>query len=382
MSGKRKKRNSSKDQSTPNKKKTNRKTTMAKEVNKEEVKLPGENASMRDWGTFLYGEITKMNQSIQGKLDTSTREMKESNQMINKCTATIAKLIQENKLLKEHQQELNEKILRLGYHGRRNNLVFDGFDEVLNETNQDCYNKVRSTVANLFDDDEGLDSDTPTGQTAFEKASKIVVNRIHRLGKPIRGRNRQIIVNFQWYQDREFILQNRKNLPKGVYVNEDFPPEIVQRRNILRPILKQALSMPKFKGKVSLRYDKLIIMGQSYTMANIEDIPADLSAETSCQKSSNTHVGFFGIHSPFSNFHPCKIKVDNITYSCAEQYIQSDKVTFCNDDRSKFKIMSTKDPREMKFLSSRLVQFNQQKWEQERMKLSTYNIIWNKFSQN
>ena len=86
-------------------------------------------------------------------------------------------------------------------------------------------------MANIFEKPNpngGNESGDP-----YELAGRIVVNRIHQNGKFQTGQKRAIIVNFQNYTDRQFVMRNHKLLPEGIYINKDFPMEIQARCNIL-----------------------------------------------------------------------------------------------------------------------------------------------------
>ena len=344
------------------------------------VTLPSDNASIGVWGKFLYEQMNHNYTQLKNTLDANIIETKEATAVIGKISASVSKLIQENRLLKEQNTNLNEKLLKLEYHQRRNNLLFDGFEEVYGETDTDCYSKVRLAIADLYEDDPEIDGEPVP--TAYEKAGKITVNRIHRDGPYTRGRKRPIIVNFQWFGDVRFILENKKKLPTDIYVNEDFPIEIRQRRRVLRPILKKALSLSRYKGKVKLKFDKLIVNGIPYSMGNLRDLPKDLCPSDNCQEENDDYIGFLGLHSPFSNFYQCSFKLNNVSYSNVEQVIQADKATSCNDDRAKFKIMSTKNPFEMKRIGRNLQGFNEQKWEKDQSAKVVYNAVMAKFSQD
>ena len=143
----------------------------------------------------------------------------------------IVQLEMENKKLKENQVFTNEKILRLEYQQRINNLLFDCIDEIKGETDMDCYNKVRRAIGINFEKQNqngGNESGDP-----YELAGRIVVNRINRNGKFQIRQKRAIIVNFQNYTDRQFVMRNHKFLSEGIYINEDLPMEIQGRCNIL-----------------------------------------------------------------------------------------------------------------------------------------------------
>ena len=171
-------------------------------------------------------------------------------------------------------------------------------------------------------------------------------------------------------------------MPEGIYMNEDFPYEIKQRRMALLPILKEALKIPKYRGKIKLKYDKLVVYGKEYTMGTIDQLPADIQPSASCENENSEVIAFFGMHSEYSNFHRANFKINGENYNCAEQYIQSEKAKHCDDDVSRHRIMNMKDPREMKRQGTRLRNFIPQKWEKERARDVAYQAVKNKFAQN
>ena len=375
------------------KRKRHRTNKMAgKQDSKVTLQQPGDDACMSEWAKFLLQEMKQSETNTGRKIDAlnqNVEQYKKDNEeqawAITKVNACMAKLIQENSYLKDKSTDLEEHLLKLEYHSRRNNLQFDGFEEEkdYDESDKDCYNKVRRAIANLYDDD--IDEKGEVTESAYEKAGKVVVNRIHRYGaKPIAGRTRPIIVNFQYYGDREHIMNNRKNLPEGIYVNEDFPFEIQQRCQLLRPILREALKMPKYRNRAKLKYDKLVIDRKEYTMANLDELPTDIHPSASCERSGDNSnvIAFFGMHSAFSNFHKSPFKYGGESFSCVEQFLQAEKVKFCNDDVARYKIMNTKDPREMKRQGRNLRNFVPQQWERDKAKAVLYIGLSQKFTQN
>ena len=52
------------------------------------------------------------------------------------------------------------------------------------------------------------------------------------------GRSRQISVTFHKKDDKQALLANKRQLPSGIYVNEEFPLNIKKNQDTLRPILK------------------------------------------------------------------------------------------------------------------------------------------------
>ena len=62
-----------------------------------------------------------------------------------------------------------------------------------------------------------------------------------------------------------------------MWIKEDFPPEIEQRRQIITPYLRAAYqgnpANPHGKISAYLKYDKLILNNQTYTQDNLDFMP-------------------------------------------------------------------------------------------------------------
>ena len=351
---------------------------------------PKDDASIGEWGNYLFKLITNNNAQMNLKMDSMNDRLVEDNALkikaveaVTTMKKSVESLITQYDLLKMENRELKEKLLKLEYHQRRNNLEFDGFPEVRAETDKDCYQKIMNELEQLFDDDDPDPEDTEKKyRTAKDKANSIVINRIHRNGPYKQGRTRPILINLQWYGDKELILRERKKLSPGVYeVNEDFPPEIKERRRLLRPILKIGLKNSSYKGKISLRYDRLVIDGKMFTIANLNELPADLDPSSSCHQSGDNALAYFGLHSPFSNFHQSAMIINGKRYSSVEQYFQSEKAACFDDDVTRSKIMSTENPMEIKRLGYQVKNYINQQWEQ-KMEEVMFTGVLNKFCHN
>ena len=107
-------------------------------------------------------------------------------------------------------------MLDLEYRSKCNNLLFDGIAEKRDGNDTDCKNAILVAIDSI----PNLQPD------------QIKIARCYWLG-PFHGRDHSLIVNFESYQDHSMILNNRKHLPKGVYVNEDFPNAWQERRRVL-----------------------------------------------------------------------------------------------------------------------------------------------------
>ena len=88
-----------------------------------------------------------------------------------------------------------------------------------------------------------------------------------------------------------------------------------------------------------------------------------------CPLNDGSRVGenifcFMTEKSPLSNFNmKYPIQINGTTYSCNEQYIQSQKSDLFGDNRAKARIMASNDPREMKDIGRRIRGYVDSEWK-------------------
>ena len=110
---------------------------------------------------------------------------------------------------------------------------------------------------------------------ARREARKIDISCCSRVGCYQLGRPRPISVTFKRKDDKQRLLENKRNLPSGVYVNEEYPMHVKKNRDILWPILRLAKNDLHYKEKSKLHGDKLVINGVSYTVKDLHRLPPE-----------------------------------------------------------------------------------------------------------
>ena len=112
--------------------------------------------------------------------------------------------------------EIENKLVDLEYRSRSNNLRINGIKEGKNETWKECEERVNCFL------EEKLDIDT----------NEIWIERAHRVGEKKTGQERQVVVQFNRYNNKLDFLRNCKKL-KGTNfsVFEDFSKETASIRN-------------------------------------------------------------------------------------------------------------------------------------------------------
>lgn len=306
-------------------------------------------------------------QSITGIMDKST----ELSSKLSSYSKKVIAIERDNTALKIENTDLKERLLLLEFHQRRNNLIFEGIEEEIEdkfESGFDCYQKIMACLSCIPD----LDTQC------------IRIDRCHRLGPRVQYRNRGIIAKINWYGDLVEILRGRSHLPRGVTVHEDLPEEWNERRRLLRPILARAKEIPKFKDSSFLSRDKLIINGVQYTVSpvnNLCELPLEIKPSDTCEKKNETTIAFFGPHSVFSNFHPAAFTDNHVRYSCSEQMIQAEKAALFGDKTTLQRIMKEKDPYKIKGLGTRVKGFKREVWVDECRSIAV-RAVKAKFHQN
>ena len=192
--------------------------------------------------------LEETNKQLEASLEfayTSIKELREKKAVQDEAINELKKGVKS--LTKQAAYE-KERAIKLESHSRRNNLNFFNIPEKKDESFENSETILRNFMVAELKISKDVDD------ISFE--------RVHRIGKssPTESKPRPLIAKFTYHKDKEFVLSQAKNLRDTKFtVARDFPREIVDRRKLLLPTLKDA----KKKGHTAtLVYDKLYINGQ------------------------------------------------------------------------------------------------------------------------
>ena len=343
-----------------------------------DTKQAPKSGNISEWGNFLMQQMVVLNHNIIAVANCASFASDQAHAALQKAETvekevkslaeSVSKVEEDNKKIKVHNSRLKERTIRLECHQRKENLKFDGIKEEKDETEEKCRTKILESIVNIPD----LDNES------------VILSRCYRVGRYQKERTRSIVCHVHYYEHKVKILKNKDHLADGIFVSEDYPDEIEERRKTLRPILSMALDIEHYKGKCFLNMDRLIINNRVYTCApiyNLDELPEDLNPRSLCEKSDeDTHV-YFGINSPFSNFHPSPFMVDGVQYVCNEQYIQSKKAELFGDDYAHAQIMESTSPYAMKKRGSRIHNFSKKTWQKKAKDIAKKGAL-HKFASN
>ena len=299
-------------------------------------------------------DITQIEQSVK----EAKKEIKQLLiEKIDNNTLNIQTIMNENKMLKRENEKLKDRMNKLEKLQLENNVLISGQPEEAWEPYERTKGIVLDTIL------------TSLNSLHTEEATRIVKNieitNCKCIGRYKIGRSRPISVTFHKKDDKQRLLENKRNLPMGVYVNEEFPLEIKRNRDTLRPILKLAKSLPEYRDKSKLVDDKLIINGSVYTVHNLHQLPNDLAPYKATQKVNETVIGFSGELSPWSNLHKSPFELNGIKFTTAEQWIQYTKSNLFGDTLTSDQILNSETAMEAKRLSYNIQGYDPKIWHEK-----------------
>ena len=324
-----------------------------------------------------------VNDSIKGAVDMLNRAASR----LDDCSVSIQKHDNEIKGLREKNDQLMQKVTVLE---TKQGLLKSKLNAIERKTLECClvfkgipdsdWEKEPVTKQKLYQELSRM-VDGETEKDCITGATSMIIKQCKRLGRYQETKARAISVEFQLKQDVNYILENKKSLNNGIFIDREYSDEVEQSRKALRLVLKAAREHKDFKKKCKLEGDRLVIHGKKFTLDNLHNLPKELDVFKITSKSNNNTIGFFGELNPLSNFHPCKFEINGIQFHSSEQFIQNTKSMFFNDMETLAKILASKTALECKNLSCNIKGMEEQKWDDHAKSLCQKGIA-EKFCQN
>ena len=272
---------------------------MLEEIKKMEERLSEKITSNKDKEISELEE--RLNNNIRNTIDASIKDALQvmqtslctavqSNSTIKTHTAEIQGLKEENLRLNQKVQQLTveqdrmkRQITKIETKGLDQCLIIRGLPEEPKENEQIIFSKLHNALSIVMH-----------GETEEEKllaAKQLAFQRCRRLGKYSRNRHRPVSVELVHKQDADFILENRFDLPRGIYVDREYPTEIERKRKTLLPVLRAAKKLSNYKKQSRLEDDKLVLKGRSYNVHTLNQLPEELNIFKVTSRENENTVG-------------------------------------------------------------------------------------------
>ena len=264
--------------------------------------------------SVIANDAKSLAQEAQSLATKATDSATEACTRVTSVTGDISSIKADLAKCMANQSDLYENQLRMEAYSRRNNLKLEGIkespDEILDE-------KVRTLLSK-----KNVSPDVP-------------LLACHRFGARGKGSgSRPTIIKFLKYSDRNDVWKNRRALKdENIWVKEDYPAKIEDRRKVLHPFLRAAYqgdpANPHAKVSAYMQLDKLILNNQTFTHDTIHKLPEYVknpSQSTQSSRQNDDIMIFFTKESPLSNFHDSRFELDDRTFANAEQYLTFKKM--------------------------------------------------------
>ena len=272
----------------------------------------------------------------------------------------------ENEALKTKLSDMEDMLLE-------NSVVLSGIEEEKWEKPESRRELVNKELALL------LPGDTP--EIKLDKAREIRIEKMERIGRfnPIKGR--PIAIKFASKRDADWIIEAKKNLQKGIFVDRRYCDASEYERKRLRPILTAARRLDEYHGKCRMEGKELYIKGKYYSLKNLDELPQNISTHAASSRQDANYYGYFSELNPLSNFHPAMFEHDGKQYHSSEQFIQAQKAIYSNNNEMHSKIMGAKPAIRCKILGKEITGCDITKWNSDAESIC-YPGILSKFQQN
>ena len=314
--------------------------------------------------TLIDQKLSPLKKDIQELKNDRKLECSELN--VETLTRKIKQNDAKHKKLENRLNQIEDQLLE-------KNIIFQGFPETEFEDNDDAKRKVIKAMSLTM---PGADEEEKKSN-----ASKTSIECVERLGKYNPLRARPVKVSFSNKSDADYVLKQRKKLPKGVFVDKEYSKATERERRLLRPIIKAARRLENYKGLCRLDGSQLVIDGKCYNRENLHTLPDDLDSTKLCSKTNEEVLAFFGELHPFSNFHQSSFSLEGNIFHSSEQYIQWKKACFFGDIAAQENLLNSEDALECKNIVRDIRDFNRANWNSSAEE-QCFEGIKQKFIQN
>jgi ribA/ribD-fused uncharacterized protein len=324
--------------------------------------------------------VTNLETSIQ-TLNTNTESDTNTTRKIDNLDSDVKVLKSKYDSLSMNIEQLQDKLIQIECQSRRDNLIIDGIPETpqgSKESPNECLEKVYDILENKM---------------KLENARQMKIVRCHRLGAPpkstdanVNRKPRSMIFKLHWFGDRQLIWK-AKTVLKGteLFLREDFPREIQERRKVLLPIMHMAIN----KGyKAYILVDKLhldVADGKHLIVdhKSLGNLPRDIDPEYATTRSNVNTLVFFNKLCPLSNFYDSPFTLDGRNFDTVERYYQLARANAANNETLAYRIENASTPAECKSHGDK-VRFTKEglsKWNRDQLRIMKAAVTA-KFTQN
>ena len=234
---------------------------------------------LKDCMDAKFNNVEGSFQHLEDRLMDQQTEMKSTLvDSVSNNTQNIQWLLEQNQMLVKENSELRARVVRLEMLALENNVIITGIQENPWEKYETMKQCVQDTIASAMCGSSDVMAE------ALSAARSVEIVSCSRMGKYQLNRAGPISVKFQRKEDKINLMQGKKNLQGGVFMNNEYPIEVKHNRDLLLPILRLAKDQTNYRDNARLDADRLVINVMVYTVNDLACLPEDLSLYKAAQK--------------------------------------------------------------------------------------------------
>lgn len=272
---------------------------------------------------FAHRSIDQLRSQVSQCIDSQAKQ--------NKAMCNLENAYQE---LYSYTADLEEHILTVDANTRKRNIIVSGIAESPNETSSSLVAHLHGLFVQYVDTLLLEDFDSA-----------------YRLGS-VKGKkhNRPLVVKFISEAKRNKVSRIRFNLEddentKNVYLNEDLPKTLNDRKSLMRLVVKAAKEK-QLPAKLS--GGKVMVNNVTYDHRNLNCLPKGLKPDELMIKEIEGKLYFSSDKAWLSNFFPTSIQLQGVTFHSSEQVFQYVKACRNNAPELAALILKSKNALEAK----------------------------------
>ena len=207
------------------------------------------------------------------------------------------------------------------------------------------------------------------------------IKKIHFVG-PATLQSRPVLIRLHHYKNKLAIMGKKSSLRKrGVFVSEDYPKEILDRRKVIVPTFFKSLKVcPNQNPK--LLVDTLLLGGKKYTVDNVSALPyPELQPKNVFTPVANGITAFFSKESPLSNHFEVSVCFEGKQFLSSEQCYMYQKAVYFSDNETAQQILQCKSPVQAKLFGKHIHNYDAKKWKAVQDECM-FQAMYAKLSQN
>ena len=352
----------------PSKKKTNTMSNPNQNKNNKEINKIVLNPEFQELKRQLFAGFEELIEPLKKDIQDLKSERASSSEILNVETVNrkFERSDEKHKKLEERLSLIEDQLLE-------KNLIFQGIFESEYEDKDDIKVQIIKAIAKTM---PGADEEEKK-----KNAGKTSIEYVERIGRYNPLQVRAVKVKFSDKADVDSLLKSKRSLPKGVYLNREYSKATEKEQRYLRPLLKAARRLDKYKKKSRMEGPHLVLDGKHFYRGNLHILPAELDPFDVTSKTDRNTIAFFGELNTLSNFHEAKFICDGEEFHCSEQYIQWKKAVYFKDRITEKRILNGTDALDCKEAARDIKNFNKTEWDTKAEELC-YEGIKQKFEQN